>query len=605
MCDSPVCPRRKQIASKVVEFLRQLKISEINGVRIYGRRAGNKEPFWHQGADFVHRQRLVPEVAPEFAATCDHIRELLIPENDEPVVRSELTTQEVHRFISVKTDDWVATAKNLLLETQFFVENQHLTQQSSISQGRWVALVWGTLGLLLTLQADWVLGHIIDRATRESAAIVSVSSPTSSQSERFAQNGVNQGERTAPFDHTSLGQSSGQESFVFNSSQFTETDDSQTKILAAAPLKQKATSTAILLAAREQIPNFNARQLEEQLALYKQRLLQTGKPPDVLIIGSSRALRGVDPVALSQGLASQHYSNINVFNFGINGATSQVVDFVLRQVLKPSELPKLIIWADGSRAFNSGREDVTFKAIAASPGYKQVLTNPPPTTTNTKDIPNPPLTTAKEKTVNSYQSFNQFLNQTLGTVSSTYQHRDNLKSLLNQQLKSLSIIDTNQKSLTVKANQSNAEDDVSPQAVDFDGFLPLSTRFDPLTYYQKHPKVFGDYDNDYKFFQLTGEQDTALQAVIQFTQSQKISLVFVNMPLTGDYLDSIRSKYEQEFQQYMLRMASDKNFIYRDFSQIWLKSNDYFSDPSHLNRYGAYELSKKLANDPMIPWFTK
>ena len=46
---------------------------------------------------------------------------------------------------------------------------------------------------------------------------------------------------------------------------------------------------------------------------------------------------------------------------------------LIRQVLEPSELPKLIIWADGSRAFNSGREDVTFKAIAASKAYKQAL----------------------------------------------------------------------------------------------------------------------------------------------------------------------------------------------------------------------------------------
>ncbi|MHC5732907.1 MAG: hypothetical protein ACYTXY_54505, partial [Nostoc sp.] len=91
------------------------------------------------------------------------------------------------------------------------------------------------------------------------------------------------------------------------------------------PLKEKATSTAILLAARSQIPSFNVRQLDEQLALYKQRLAKTGSPPDVLIIGSSRALRGVDPAALSKALVTQGYPNLDVFNFGINGATAQVV----------------------------------------------------------------------------------------------------------------------------------------------------------------------------------------------------------------------------------------------------------------------------------------
>ena len=77
------------------------------------------------------------------------------------------------------------------------------------------------------------------------------------------------------------------------------------------------------------------------------------------------------------------------------------------------------------------------------------------------------------------------------------------------------------------------------------------------------------------------------------------------MPLTAEYLDPVRLKYEQEFQQYMLRLTNHSNFIYRDLNQMWSQNNDYFSDPSHLNRYGAYEVSKKLANDPMIPWPTK
>ena len=74
------------------------------------------------------------------------------------------------------------------------------------------------------------------------------------------------------------------------------------------------------------------------------------------------------------------------------------------------------------------------------------------------------------------------------------------------------------------------------------------------------------------------------------------------MPLTAEYLDPARTKYEQEFEKYMLDLASLPNFVYRDLTQAWPKANDYFSDPSHLNRYGAYEVSKKLAKDPMIPW---
>ena len=39
-----------------------------------------------------------------------------------------------------------------------------------------------------------------------------------------------------------------------------------------------------------------------------------------------------------------------------------------------------------------------------------------------------------------------------------------------------------------------------------------------------------------------------------------------------------------------------------DLSLLWPLQNEYFSDPSHLNRYGAFEVSQRLAKDPLIPW---
>ncbi|PHJ60820.1 hypothetical protein VF14_17845 [Nostoc linckia z18] len=605
MCDAPVCPARAQIANKVTQFIRQLKISGITGVRVYGRRAGNKEPFWHHGIDLEHRQRLVPEATPEFAATSQYVNDLVTAETSEPILRPDLTTEEVQSFVTEVALDWLATAnaavKKFLLATQLFTESHQSAELNPDAQGVKTALVWGTLGLLLTLQSDWVLGLMMAPTTPTSLTIANVS-PTSSEQKASLTSGKNPNEeKKTLFSSTGKTKTPLDQGTVFNASQFTQGEDTQNGNLAAAPLKEKATATAILLAARSQMPSFNVRQLDEQLALYKQRLARTGRPPDVLIIGSSRALRGVDPAALSKALATQGYPNIDVFNFGINGATAQVVNFVVRQVLEPSELPKLILWADGARAFNSGREDITFKSIAASAGYKQALEKAS-TTPNSTDAPeNPKPENPKEEKpeTNGYQAVNDWLNQALASVSTSYQNRDRIKGLLQEHL-----LKFGQTQTLTSPNQStdgNSED-TSQQAVDFDGFLPLSIRFNPARYYQKHSRVPGNYDNDYKFFQLGGEQETALQEVIEFTQSQKISLVFINMPLTADYLDPVRKKYEQEFQKYMLRLATNPNFIYRDLSQQWPKVNDYFSDPSHLNRFGAYEVSKKLVNDPMIPW---
>lgn len=620
MCDAPICPARSQIANKITQFLRQLKIPGITGVRIYGRRAGNKEPFWHHGVDLVQRQRLVPEATPEFAATSEYLSELLSTDSNEPILRPDLTSEEVQTFVTEVARDWSTTAITTLrkwfIGTQIFTDSNQEIPQNPNNQGLKIALVWGTLGLLLTLQTDWILGYMINRPVPSAPQTASVTS--SAVEEEVTLNSALEENQTAAFFNTRLQKpSSKKQSNVFNASGFTQGDDGQQTILRAdgqqtilraGPLKEKANAAAILLAARSQMPSFNSRQLDEQLALYRQRVAKNGKPADILIIGSSRALRGVDPAALAKAVGQQGYPNLDVFNFGINGATAQVVNLIIRQVLEPSELPKLIIWADGARAFNSNREDITFKAIATSEGYRQALQKSFATASSNETLENTENSEvqAPKSEINSYQAINQWLNQAVASVSMSYPQRHQVQALLQKQLRSLPLLNQPQTITTqTQFTTNNPELETPQQAVDFDGFLALSVRFHPAQHYRQHPRVAGNYDNDYRYFQIEGEQDVAFQEILQFTQSRNIPLVFVNMPLTGDYLDPIRTQYEQEFQQHMLSQATNPNFIYRDLSRLWPQINDYFSDPSHLNRFGAYEVANRLANDPMIPWPTK
>jgi hypothetical protein len=80
--------------------------------------------------------------------------------------------------------------------------------------------------------------------------------------------------------------------------------------------------------------------------------------------------------------------------------------------------------------------------------------------------------------------------------------------------------------------------------------------------------------------------------------------VFVNLPLTDEYLDPVRSEYEQQFKQSVLSLSMSQagGFTFKDLGDRWTTEHRYFSDPSHLNRYGAYAISKQLAQDPLIPW---
>jgi lysophospholipase L1-like esterase len=288
---------------------------------------------------------------------------------------------------------------------------------------------------------------------------------------------------------------------------------------------------------------FNSQRLDQELELYYQYLQKNGKP-DVMIIGSSRSLQGINPTALRDAMAAKGYRGLKVYNFGINGATAQVINLVLQEVLTPEQLPRILVWGDGSRAFNSGRLDVTYNGIIASEGYRRLALGDRP-------IPNRVLSPRQ--------------------VAST-------KAI---------------------ADQPNPAPDL-----DRYGFNALTARYDPDTYYQRFPSVLGQYDSNYQNFQLWGNQSDATKAIADFTRAQDIALVFVSLPLTDDYVaDAVRRNYEQRFQQHMGQLAKQKNFLFIDYhQQPELLKNEYFVDPSHINQEGAKAVAAQLAADARMPW---
>jgi lysophospholipase L1-like esterase len=288
---------------------------------------------------------------------------------------------------------------------------------------------------------------------------------------------------------------------------------------------------------------FNSQRLDQELQLYYQYLQKNGKP-DVMIIGSSRSLQGVDPTALRDALAAKGYPGLKVYNFGINGATARVINLVLQEVLAPEQLPHILVWGDGSRAFNSGRLDVTYNGIIASEGYRRLALGDRPIPTRVFS----PEQVARIKTL---------------------------------------------------AEKPNPAPDL-----DRYGFNALTARYDPNTYYQRYPSVPGQYDSNYQNFQLWGSQSDATKAIADFTRSLGIPLVFVSLPLTDDYLaDEVRHNYEQRFQQHMKQVSAQKDFLFIDYHQHpELIKNEYFVDPSHINQEGAKAVAAQLAADTRMPW---
>ena len=277
--------------------------------------------------------------------------------------------------------------------------------------------------------------------------------------------------------------------------------------------------------------------LDEQLSLYHSYVATLGVP-DILIVGSSRALQGVDPQVLQQALAVQGHPNLRVYNFSVNGATAQVMSFVTRQLLAEDMHPRLVIWAEGARGFNSGRFDRTFAAILDSPGYvvardgAQVsLTNPTP------DLALPAATVP-----------------------------------------------------------------ISP--INSQGFLAINDQFNPVVYYRSFPRVRGQYDDTYRAFRLEGVQTLSLEAMLQFFRARNIPIVFVNLPLSNDYLDPVRLGYERQFQRFLQTHANRGTMTVVDLLELWRWQSHFFADPSHINRYGAREIARLLAEDSRIAWPT-
>nr|MDJ0708196.1 hypothetical protein [Leptolyngbyaceae cyanobacterium MO_188.B28] len=67
MVDGPICPDRRHVGQIINQFMTPQSFPDANGVRVYGRRAGQQRPTWSYGVDFHQRERLVPEATPEFA----------------------------------------------------------------------------------------------------------------------------------------------------------------------------------------------------------------------------------------------------------------------------------------------------------------------------------------------------------------------------------------------------------------------------------------------------------------------------------------------------------------------------------------------------------
>ena len=334
--------------------------------------------------------------------------------------------------------------------------------------------------------------------------------------------------------------------------------ESPARILAQRQLRdylqslQDAQQRAEQSSPRLGLPSLGSDLFDAQLAGYLSYVATVGTP-DVLIVGSSRALQGIDPQALQQSLAAQGYGDLNIFNFSVNGATAQVVEFIVGELL-PQPLPPIIVWGDGSRAFNEGRRDRTWERLLSSPGYQ-----------------------AAKRT--STQADNGLANGPANTLASSLGGS------------------SNRPARRVTANSPLV---AVPGNLDVLGFSAVSDRFNPQTYYQQVSRVEGRYDDAYVGFALNGSQADALGRLATDLRGAGTQLLFVNLPLSDSYLDNFRLYYEQQFQRFLQAQSAQNGFAVVDLLAQWARRPELFADPSHINQDGAKAIAQQLAQQPAL-----
>ncbi len=580
--ETPLGPSQKSVVKPIVRCVSSLQLPNIAGVRIYGRPSGKSRPDWKYGKDFRDRSRSSPA-----------------PKKSPPLgTNAPRTTTPASVGINKEPDkpsipSLLQPLRDILGRSGILIEADEPELRELEPKA---VAVWAVLGLMLMLQTDWLLGAVSKRLFPPVAN--NSTGQTRIQSDPANPNSLS----SLPPGQSSIDPNLAPENTeAFNNSGFTG-DGGNVVVIDQANNQVKsariAQATALLAATDKENPSFNSSLLNEKLLLYQERIREKGHPPDVLIVGSSRALRGIDPLVLKQSLAAQGYPEVDIFNFGINGATAKFVDFLVRRMLAPEQLPKLIIWADGARAFNGNRQDLTYDALLHTDGYRQVVAGTFPGSVELSGTASRSPSFLKTMRKFTYPEGNDSLQQLLSSLSQSYTYRQELFQLTQRTLGTIlpAIHNSPEAELRPLESQHNES------AIDIDGFLALEERFQPEVYYQKYAKVPGDYDKDYEAFNLEGKQDAALGELMQYLQSRQVKLVFVNLPLTDLYLDPVRMKYEGQFESYLRDRANQYQFIVRNLNTTWLNQYPYFSDPSHLNRYGAESLSRILAEDPVIPW---
>ncbi len=86
-----------------------------------------------------------------------------------------------------------------------------------------------------------------------------------------------------------------------------------------------------------------------------------------------------------------------------------------------------------------------------------------------------------------------------------------------------------------------------------------------------------------------------LKKIIALCEENDIKVMLVNMPLHSSYRNHIPKFYKNKYNALTKSLTTEhSNVIFKDFSDFFDERNEFFSDPDHVNKWGALIISKKI-----------
>lgn len=139
-----------------------------------------------------------------------------------------------------------------------------------------------------------------------------------------------------------------------------------------------------------------------------------------------------------------------------------------------------------------------------------------------------------------------------------------------------------------------------------DGQLKYDDRgFHPLegTYTEEAKQKFLNTDHPYqkilRSIEFGGPSLVAFDRMVERLRKKKVDVVVVNMPFRSDLLE-VSSGLKDEYQVYLQQMeerAQTLGFLWLDYADLDLVTDQEFRDVDHLNKNGAAKITLQLAND--------